>query len=103
LLADAVGSLFAAYISGVVDFGLFVTLAESGANGLVPISTLPSDYYDRRDKPPRLAGRRYGRVFQLGDAVTVRLREADAIGGRLLFRIEEAARTGRGARAGRRS
>ena len=103
LLADAVGSLFAAYISGVVDFGLFVTLAESGANGLVPISTLPSDYYDRRDKPPRLAGRRYGRVFQLGDAVTVRLREADAIGGRLLFRIEEVARTGRGARAGRRS
>jgi len=102
LLADAVGNTFAAQISGVADFGLFVTLAESGATGLVPVSALPSDYYDRRDKPPRLIGRRYGRVFRLGDAVTVRLLEADAIGGRLLLRIEDAARRAPGARGGRR-
>ncbi len=89
LLADAVGSTFAAQISGVADFGLFITLSESGASGLVPISTLPSDYYDRRGPPPRLVGRRYGRVFPLGGAVTVRLLEVDAIGGRLLFRIED--------------
>ena len=37
-------------------FGLFVTLAETGADGLVPISTLPSDYYDRHEK--RAAARR---------------------------------------------
>jgi ribonuclease R len=91
--------LFAAQISGVVDFGLFVTLTETGANGLVPISTLPADYYERRDKPARLVGRRYGRVFQLGDFATVRLVEADTIGGRLMFHIEEA----QGARVGRRS
>jgi ribonuclease R len=102
LLASEVGGIFAARISGVVDFGLFVTLDESGANGLVPISTLPSDYYDRCDKPPRLAGRRDGRVFQLGDAVTVRLAEADAIGGRLMFRLEGTARPARGARGRRR-
>jgi ribonuclease R len=100
LLAGEVGGVFAAQISGVAEFGVFVTLAESGANGLVPISTLPSDYYERREKPSRLAGRRYGRVFQLGDAVTVRLLEADAIGGRLMFRIEDAVRTVRGGRRG---
>ena len=107
LVADAIGALFAARISGVAEFGLFVTLAESGADGLVPISTLPGDYYDRHEKVPRLVGRRYGRVFRLGDAVTVRLVEADAIGGRLLFRLEDdrtAPRssrvTGRGARRG---
>ena len=32
---------------------------RTGANGLVPISTLPPDYYDRRGQPPRLVGRRY--------------------------------------------
>jgi ribonuclease R len=89
LLADAVGSTFAAQISGVADFGLFITLSENGASGLVPISTLPSDYYERRGQPSHLVGRRYGRVFPLGGTVTVRLLEADAIGGRLLFRIEE--------------
>ena len=104
LVADAIGGLFSARISGVAEFGLFVTLAESGATGLVPISTLPGDYYDRSEKVPRLVGRRYGRIFRLGDAVTVRLVEADAIGGRLLFRIEDertaAARRGRAGRRG---
>jgi ribonuclease R len=103
LVADAVGGLFSARITGVAEFGLFVTLAESGATGLVPISTLPGDFYDRHEKVPRLVGRRFGRVFRLGDAATVRLVEADAIGGRLLFRIEEertAAHRGRGGRRG---
>src|SRR5271165_2070601 len=101
LLANAVGGTFSGQISGVADFGLFVTLSDSGANGLVPISTLPPDYYDRREKPPRLVGRRYGGVFQLGSAVTVRLVEADAIGGRLLFRLEQERRPVRGSRGSR--
>ena len=102
LLADAVGGVFSGQISGVADFGLFVTLSESGANGLVPISTLPADYYDRREKPPRLVGRRYGRIFQLGATVTVRLLEADAIGGRLLLRVEQEGRPMRGFRGSRK-
>jgi hypothetical protein len=51
---------------------------------------------------PRLVGRRYGRIFRLGDAATVRLVEADAIGGRLLFRIEDERTAARGGRASRR-
>ena len=103
LVADAIGGLFSARITGVAEFGLFVTLAESGATGLVPISALPDDYYDRTEKAPRLVGRRFGRVFRLGDPATVRLVEADTIGGRLLFRIEDertAARRGRDGRRG---
>ena len=37
-MADKVGANFAARISGVTRFGLFVTVAESGASGLVPVS-----------------------------------------------------------------
>jgi len=89
LLAGSIGSLFAARISGVTGFGLFVTLRDNGADGLVPISTLPSDYYARDERAHRLIGRSSGRVFRLGDEVSVRLVEADGIGGRLVFRIEE--------------
>jgi ribonuclease R len=89
LLAGSIGSLFAARISGVTGFGLFVTLSDNGADGLVPISSLPSDYYDRDERAHRLIGRSSGRVFRLGDEVSVRLVEADGIGGRLVFRIEE--------------
>jgi ribonuclease R len=88
LLGGAIGTVFAGRITGVASFGLFVTLPESGADGLIPISSLPSDYYDHEVARHRLVGRRSGRVFALGDAVTVTLVEADPIGGRLVFRIE---------------
>ena len=88
ILARSVGRIFIGRISGVAEFGLFVGLAESGANGLVPISTLPDDYYERDERAHRLIGRRSGRVFQIGDEVSVRLVEADAIGGRVVFQIQ---------------
>ena len=88
LLGNAIGTVYQARITGVAPFGFFVSLPESGSDGLVPISTLPSDYYDHDPRKHRLVGRRSGRQFALGDAVTVRLAEADPIGGRLLFWLE---------------
>jgi ribonuclease R len=89
ILARSIGSIFTGRISGVAEFGLFVTSTENGANGLVPISTLPGDYYESDKTAHRLIGRRTGRIFRVGDEVSVRLVEADAVGGRLVFRIEE--------------
>ncbi|HEX3954690.1 MAG TPA: ribonuclease R [Stellaceae bacterium] len=89
LLGDAIGTVFAGRISGVTSFGLFVTLAENGADGLIPISSLPFDYYDHDAAHHRLVGRRTGRAFALGDALTVTLVEADPLGGRLVFRLHD--------------
>ncbi|MBV9014135.1 MAG: RNB domain-containing ribonuclease, partial [Alphaproteobacteria bacterium] len=88
LLGAAIGTVYEARITGVAPFGFFISLPESGADGLVPVSTLPSDYYDHDARRHRLVGRRHGRQFALGDGVTVRLVEADPVGGRLLFRLE---------------
>jgi ribonuclease R len=92
-LADRLGASFAARISGVTRAGLFVTLAESGADGLIPISSLPRDFYDHDERHHRLLGRRFGRSFALGESVTVRLVEANPVTGSLLFALtdEEAA------------
>ena len=100
LLAGSIGRVFSGRVSGVAEFGLFVTAAENGADGLVPISTLPGDYYDRDERAHRLTGRRSGRVFRIGDEVSVRAVEVDAIGGRIVFRIED---DGERARVARRS
>jgi ribonuclease R len=97
-LAERVGATFAGRINGVTRAGLFVTLAETGADGLVPMRSLPDDYYNHDEARHRLVGRRFGRVYTLGDAVTVRLAEANAITGSLLLALEE---TGR--QQGRRS
>jgi ribonuclease R len=87
-LADRVGAQFAARVNGVTRAGLFVTLNETGADGLIPIrSLLPSDYYEHDEKLHRLVGKRSGRSFSLGEAVTVELAEANTVTGSLRFNL----------------
>ncbi|MCB9978515.1 MAG: ribonuclease R [Rhodospirillales bacterium] len=86
-LADRVGAEFAGRIRGVTRFGLFVSLTESGADGLVPIRSLPSDFYIHDEKQHALVGRRTGRTYRLGAPVTVRLVEADGLTGGTILDI----------------
>ena len=84
-LADRVGALFEGRINGVTRFGLFVTLTETGADGLIPIRTLADDYYVHDQARHTLRGRRSGRQYRLGDAVEVRLTEANPVTGGMVF------------------
>ena len=86
-MADKVGANFAARISGVTRFGLFVTVAESGASGLVPVRSLPDDYWRHDEKEQTLTGRRTRLVFRLAQEVEVRLAEASPVTGGLVFHI----------------
>ena len=89
-LKARIGAIFTGRINGVTRFGLFVTLDDSGADGLIPISTLPEDYYDHLAAEHSLVGRRWGRRYSLGERVSTRLTEADPItGGMVLELIEE--------------
>ncbi|MCW8971578.1 MAG: S1 RNA-binding domain-containing protein, partial [Rhodospirillales bacterium] len=86
-LSDRVGSVFAARVSGVTRFGLFLTLEPSGGDGLVPISTLPNDFYEHDEASHSLIGRRTGNTYRLGDNVEALLIEADAITGSLVLHL----------------
>ena len=86
-LANRVGADFEASVSGVTRFGLFVTLRDTGADGLVPISSLPDDYYRHDEAMHRLVGDHTGRTYRLGDIFSVRLVEATPVTGGMLFEI----------------
>ncbi|HVG82549.1 MAG TPA: ribonuclease R [Methylomirabilota bacterium] len=88
-LADRVGQVLPGRISGVTRFGLFVTLVDSGADGLVPISTLGGDFWDHDESRHALVGRRSGERYQLGERVMVRLVEAEVATGGLVLAIAE--------------
>ena len=79
---------FSARVTGVQYFGLFVTLEESGADGLVPVSTLGDDIYIYDERHHALVGRDTGESFGLGDRVEVTLVEIDLARGMMQFRIE---------------
>ena len=86
-MADKVGAVFGARISGVTRFGLFVAVVDSGANGLVPISSLPDDFWMHDESRQALTGRRSGAEFRLAQEVEVRLAEASPVTGGLVFHI----------------
>ncbi len=88
-LSDRVGARFQGRVSGVTRFGLFVTLDKIGADGLIPISTLPHDYYDHDEIEHRLIGRDSGLTYTLGETVQVALREANINTGGLVFEMIE--------------
>ncbi|TQV80644.1 ribonuclease R [Denitrobaculum tricleocarpae] len=88
-MADKVGGIFQGRVNGVTRFGLFVTLDDSGADGLVPMSSLPDDRYDHNEAKHCLIGRRWGRVYSLGDRVAARLMEATPVTGGLVLQIIE--------------
>jgi ribonuclease R len=86
-LAEHVGAEFDGRITGVTRFGLFVRLLETGADGLVPVSTLGDEYFIHDDRLHALVGERTGQRWRLGTPVRVRLREATPITGGLLFEM----------------
>jgi ribonuclease R len=94
-MADKVGANFAARISGVTRFGLFVTVAESGASGLVPVRSLPDDYWRYDEREQTLTGQRTRLAFRLAQEVDVRLAEASPVTGGLIFHILQGAPTQR--------
>ncbi len=86
-MADKVGAVFAARISGVTRFGLFVTIAGNGASGLVPVSSLPDDFWMHDEATATLNGRRSRLSFRLAQEVEVRLAEASPVTGGLVFHV----------------
>ncbi len=86
-LESRVGATFEGRISGVTRFGLFVRLTETGADGLVAVSTLGDEYFIHDDKTHTLVGERTGARWRLGVTVVVRLREATPITGGLMFEM----------------
>jgi ribonuclease R len=86
-LADRIGATFQGRISGVTRAGLFVKLADTGADGLIPIRTLGGEYFNYDETRHALIGSRSGAMHRLGDVVDVRLVEAAPVAGALRFEL----------------
>ncbi|RZI99926.1 MAG: ribonuclease R [Brevundimonas sp.] len=86
-LSERVGATFTGRITGVTRFGLFVRLDETGADGLVPVSSLGGEYFTHDDKSHALVGERTGQRWTLGRNVEVKLREATPVTGGLVFEM----------------
>ncbi|QEA39058.1 ribonuclease R [Pistricoccus aurantiacus] len=76
-MSDKLGEIYEGSIASVTQFGIFVRLDEVYVEGLVHVTSLPSDYYHYEAEKHRLKGERSGVSFRLGDGVTVQVARVD--------------------------
>ena len=76
-MREHVGESFAGTITGVVPFGLFVTLDDYFVDGLVHISELGRDYFQYDGARHLLYGERTRKRFRLADRMNVKLVRVD--------------------------
>ncbi len=86
-LADRVGQIVRARISGVQAFGFFATVETIGGDGLVPVSALGEERFRYDEAGRYLEGVESGRRFAPGQWLDLKLEEADPVSGGLRFSL----------------
>jgi ribonuclease R len=88
-LSDRVGAEMAGRISGVQRFGAFVRLDDTGADGLIPVRSIGSEYFHYDKDAQILEGSDSGLRIGVGQRVLVRLTEAVPVTGGLMLELLE--------------
>jgi ribonuclease R len=88
-LSERVGELVDCRITGVQPFGFFATVVGLGGDGLVPVSTLGSEYFRYEEGRQALVGEESGESFEPGRLLQLRLAEADPVSGSLRFELPD--------------
>jgi len=86
-MQNKIGESFNGIISGVSDWGIYVELEENKCEGMVYIKDIKDDKYYYSSEEASLIGKKNNKKFQLGDSITVEVKNADLIKKHLDFII----------------
>ena len=68
---------FVGVISGVTEWGIYVEIIENKCEGMVRTRDIKDDYYTYDEKQFALVGQSSNKMYQLGDEVTVKVKNTD--------------------------
>lgn len=88
-LSAQIGEIVDARITGVQNFGFFVTVDNIGGDGLVPVSTLGTEFFGYDAASQTLTGEDSGDEYRPGMRLKLRLVEANPLSGALRFELPE--------------
>ncbi len=86
-MSDKTGKEFEGIISGVTEWGIYVEIIENQCEGMVNIRELGDDYYEYDEDNYCIRGRSAGKVYTLGDKVTIEVVRADLQKKQLDYRL----------------
>ena len=76
-MQDKVGMEFDAHVSGVTEWGMYAEIEPTKVEGMIPLRTIRSDFFEFDEKNFRVVGRRTRKVYTLGDPVRIRVKSAN--------------------------
>ncbi len=86
-LADKLGQVFPALISGVSKWGIYAEIEGNKCEGMIPIGSLKDDYYMLDEDNYQVIGRRHGRTYKLGYPVNIRVKKVDMLKKQIDFEL----------------
>lgn len=84
-MARHIGNVFSGTICALNEHGVFVALSDNGVQGFIPVRHLGHDFFVYDKRHACFKGQRNKQRFALGDAILVRVQEANGMTGSLLF------------------
>ncbi len=90
-LQESVGQIFQGVVSGVTEWGIYVELEENKCEGMIRLKDLNDDFYYFNEANFRVIGHNSGRIINLGDELTVKLKKADLVRRQIDFELIEKA------------
>ena len=73
-MQDKIGQEFDGHVSGVTEWGMYVEIEPTKIEGMVPLRTIKSDWYEFDEAHYRLVGRHTGKRYGLGDPVRIKVK-----------------------------
>lgn len=73
-MQDKVEQEFDGRISGLTEWGMYVEIEPTKIEGMVPLRSIRSDFFDFDEQRYIIKGKRTRRVYRLGDTVRVRVK-----------------------------
>ncbi len=73
-----IGEVFTGVISGITKWGMYVEL-ENTVEGLVHVANMYDDHYDYYERSYEMIGEHTGKVYKLGQEVSVRVMDVDKL------------------------
>ncbi|WP_044401163.1 ribonuclease R [Lacinutrix sp. Hel_I_90] len=86
-MQDHLDEPFRGVISGVTDWGIYVEIIDNKCEGMVRTRDIKGDYYEFDESQFALIGRDTKTMYQLGDEIIVKVKQADLIKRHLDFEL----------------
>ena len=87
-LQDKIGKVYLGEISGVSKWGMFVMIEQNKCEGLVRIGSMKDDVYALDEDNYQIVGQQFGKTFQLGQKVVIRVQGVNMQKKQINFALE---------------